>query len=33
LRAWDQGIAGRHRAAMQQARSALAKMPYPPVTE
>jgi hypothetical protein len=32
-RAWDQGIADRHRAAMQQARSALAQMPYPPVTE
>ena len=33
MRAWDQGIATRHRAAMQQARTALAKMPYPPVTE
>jgi hypothetical protein len=33
LRRWDQGIADRHRTAMQQARSALAKMPYPPVTE
>ena len=32
-RAWDQGIADRHRVAMQQARSALAQMPYPPVTE
>jgi hypothetical protein len=33
LRRWDQGIADRHRTAMQLARSALAKMPYPPVTE
>lgn len=33
LQAWDEGIATRHRAAMQQAREALAKMPYPPVTE
>jgi hypothetical protein len=33
LRRWDQGIADRHRTAMQLARSALAKMPYPPVTD
>jgi hypothetical protein len=33
LRSWDEGIRVRHQEAMQQAQDALAKMPYPPVTE
>ena len=31
--AWDKGIPTRYQAAMQQAQDALAKMPYPPVTQ
>ncbi len=33
LKAWDKGIPTRYQTAMQRAQAALAKMPYPPVTE
>lgn len=33
VQAWDKGITARHQAAMQRAQAALAKMPYPPVTD
>jgi hypothetical protein len=33
LKVWDKGISARYQTAMQQAEKALAKMPYPPVTQ
>ena len=33
VKAWDKGIPTRYQTAMQQAQKALAKMPYPPVTD
>ena len=33
VQAWDKGIPERYQTAMQRAEKALAKMPYPPVTQ
>ncbi len=33
VQAWNKGISTRYQTAMQQAQAALAKMPYPPVTQ
>jgi hypothetical protein len=33
VQTWDKGIAARYQTVMQRAKKALAKMPYPPVTD